>query len=343
MMLHPPLDLQGLSVRSALGHAAEADPSSVLAVETSRGVAHVTRIEDVLYLPKPGLQIMDGASVPQEGIVDPWNLGYLQRKVASEPGRWAAFRDAFEVARDEDTVCVLSNMFSSNFSHFTEEMLKVLVFERSALRPTYIYADLPGFALQYWDALGLDRRRLRQVSTPTMFAGAVYSTGLSFNDLSPCPDVFFELRDRMYAAANEVASDFGERLWLDRGAKVADDDRDLVNGDEIQPLLDDHGFTRVDMGALPLVQQVAVARRARVLAGPHGSAFVHSMYMQPGGTVIEAFSPHYVNGYSFEICRVLQHRYTMIVDNNAAHWPYAFGRRVNVHYAQLRLAFEGLR
>jgi hypothetical protein len=66
------------------------------------------------------------------------------------------------------------------------------------------------------------------------------------------------------------------------------------------------------------------------------------MYMPPSSAVIEAFSPLYLNGYSFDICRVLRHRYTMLVDYNSAHWPYRFGRQVYVPCAQLRLALQTL-
>src|SRR5262249_34675825 len=202
----------------------------------------------------------------------------------------------------------------------------------------YIYTQFRKFAFEFWDALGLDRRRLMQVSLePIVFRSALYTTNLSFNDLglSKCPDIFFELRDRMFSAATGISSPYGRRLWLDRGINVGNTERDLINSEEVDTYLDGYGFTRLDIGNLPLLQQIAASRDADVIAGPHGSAFLHCMYMNPKSTVIEIFSPNYLNGYSFEICRVLRHRYVMTVGPNAPHWPYRHGLGILVPSDQL--------
>ena len=138
---------------------------------------------------------------------------------------------------------------------------------------------------------------------------------------------------------------FSQRLWLDRGV-TPDRQRDLVNSEEVDSWLDGYEFTRLDIGSLPLLEQIAASRDANVIAGPHGSAFLHCMYMKPQSTVIEIFSPSYLNGYSFEICRVLHHRYVMIVGDNAPHTPhclpYPYGKAIHVPYNQLRLALQSL-
>ena len=344
--MHPPLDLQKLISKSIIEEALESNPDSVRKVETHMGnTAHVLAAENVLYLPELGLQIIDDRTVPTEGIVDPWNLGHLQRRFERRDqgaGEEAApFSSYFSTKYVAEGACILSNMFSVNFSHFTEELLKVLILERAEFSGPYVYTSLPKFAFEYWDALGLDRRRLMQVSLePAVFRSALYTTNLNFVDLSKCPDIFFELRDRMFATATGISSPFGKRLWLDRGSNVHDRERGLVNSEEVDSFLDGYGFTRLDIGGLPLLQQIAAARDADVIAGPHGSAFLHCMYMKPESTVIEIFSPNYLNGYSFEICRVLRHRYVMIVGDNAPHWPYRYGKAVHVPYSQLRLALE---
>lgn len=104
-----------------------------------------------------------------------------------------------------------------------------------------------------------------------------------------------------------------------------------------------YGFQRVPIGTLPLQQQIAVARDAEVIAGAHGSAFAHCMFMKQSSTVIECFSPLYLNGVSFEICRVLDHLYFMVADWNSKYVPYQFGNRVYVKCAQLELALQKLK
>ena len=345
--MHPPLDLQKLISKSIIEEALESNPHSVRKVKTHMGnTAHVLAAENVLYLPKLGLQIMNNGTVPAEGIVDPWNLGHLQRKfnrLYQSTGEAAPFSSYFSPRYVAEDVCILSNMWSFNFCHFTEELLKVIILERAKFSGPYVYTNLPKFAFEFWDALGLDRGSLMQVSPePAIFRSALYTTNLNFGDLSKCPDIFFELRDRMFSAAAGTPSPFGERLWLDRRINVQDRARDLVNSEEVNSFLNGYGFTRLDIGSLPLLQQIAAARDANVIAGPHGAAFLHCMFMKPESTVIEIFSPNYLAGSSFEICRVLRHRHVMIVGNNTPAWPYQFGIGVHVPYNQLRLALERL-
>jgi capsular polysaccharide biosynthesis protein len=346
--LRPPLDLENLTPVSMIDEALRKNPSAVREVKTQNGnIVHVLSVENVLYLSNLGLQIIGSHTIPVEGIVNPWNLGWLKRtsipfyQEARESGPFASPFLTKYVAED---VCIISNMFSHNFSHFTEELMKVIILERAGFSGSYIYTNLPKFAFELWDALGMDRRRLgRAAWEPTIYKSAVYTTNIDFRDLSKCPDIFFELRDRMFTAAKGTASPFGARLWLDRGVSVANRDRDLVNSEEVDSFLEGYGFARLDIGTLPVLQQVAISMNADVIAGPHGSAFLHCMYMKPKSTVIEIFSPNYLNGYSFEICRVLRHQYVMIVDKNTPpDTPYPYGLAVHVPCNQLRLALERL-
>jgi len=308
----------------------------------------VLAVENVLYVPSLGLQIVDDRLVPAEGIVDTSNLAFLQHRFArggTTEEETASLSRSFSPRYVDDEVCILSNVFSRNFSHFTEELFKVLILESAGHTGPYVYTALPSFAFEYWDALGLDRRRLAQVpSDPVVFRSALYTTNLNFLDLRRCVDVFFELRERMFSAATEIASPYGSRLWLDRGANL-DPERALVNSEEVDSYLEGYGFTRLDIGALPLLEQIAAARSADVIAGPHGSAFMHCAYMKARSTVMEIFSPNFLNGqYSIEICRVLRHRYILIVGDNAPDhgWPYPHGKAIEVPLNQLGLALQSL-
>ena len=128
MRLHPPLHLQELVSKSIIDEALESNQDSVRRVKTHIGnTAHVLSAKNVLYIPELGLQILDGGFVPAEGIVDSWNLGHLQRQFdrgdhpATEAEYFSSYFPTKYIAED---VCILSNMFSVNFSHFTEELLK---------------------------------------------------------------------------------------------------------------------------------------------------------------------------------------------------------------------------
>jgi hypothetical protein len=345
---HPPLQLSDLVAHSIIEEALERNPGAVPEVRAHLGrTVHVLSVENVLYVPSLGLQIVDDRVVPAEGIVDTSNLAFLQRRFDRTGGdeEIACLSRSFSPRYIDNEVCILSNVFSRNFSHFTEELFKVLILERAGHTGPYVYTTLPSFAFEYWDALGLDRSRLTQVpSDPVVFRSALYTTNLNFLDLSKCVDVFFELRERMVSATTERSSPYGSRLWLDGGANL-DPDRALVNSEEVDQYLEAYGFTRLDIGTLPLLEQIAASQAADVIAGPHGSAFMHCVYMEPRSTVIEIFSPNFLNGqYSVEICRMLGHRYVLIVGDNAPGngWPYPHGTAVELPLNQLGLALQSL-
>jgi hypothetical protein len=341
------VDGAALRVEAIIDAALRSGSDAIRPVPTHLGnVFHIMRVPDVLYLGDLGLQIINRCIVPTEGIVKPWNLDRLERILArqsAEDGTELPYVSPFEAEYIDEEVCILSNVFSTNFGHFTEELLKVVALERAGLMPRYVYTNLPSFAFEFWDALGLNRARLLPVPRgPVVFRAAYYATAMHFGDLSRCPDIFFELRERLFAAAARIRLSLGERLWLERGVKVAAPDRELVNADEIAGCLEAHGFARLDIGSLLLSEQIAAARDATVIAGPHGSAFMHMMFMPPRSTVIEIFSPLYLNHAWGEILRVLRHRYMMLVGYNCPQCPYQFGKQVYVPPAQLRFALESL-
>jgi capsular polysaccharide biosynthesis protein len=339
---HAPLDLDALVCSSVIKASSQAAPEQVEEVLFDEGPGcTVKTMENVLYLPELRLQVVEARVVPEEAILDPWNLEYKQRNDWSGAG--ARFRTRFDVREVDETVCILSNFWSDNFTHWLEELLKVTILERAGYTGRYVLSSMPPFAPAFLRLLGIPGERIDDaVQEPTVFRSAVYTTALHFDAPDACPGAFLALRAALLASVADVRSPYAARLWLDRGTDVVFPDRDLVNSDEVHTFVERHGFERVDMGSLPVELQVAAARDAAVIAGAHGSAFTHCISMKERSTVIECFSPLYLNGAVFGICNVLDHRYLLVVDSNSRFSPYPHGDRVHVNLQQLELAFRHL-
>lgn len=73
--------------------------------------------------------------------------------------------------------------------------------------------------------------------------------------------------------------------------------------------------------------------------GMHGAAFTNAMFMNPRSTVIECFSPEFINTGFWEICSLLRHRYAMVVHNNA-YGAYEYGQALKVNCFQLELVLQ---
>ena len=299
----------------------------------------LVRATDVLYVPSAldtgqSLQILGGRIVPVEAVIDEFVAEFVKERVLARGVRM--FEGFVQCERTED-VCILGNVFSRNFTHFHEELMKVVVLERAGIDCTYVLSELPAFARELLTLLGVGAERILEVRGPTSFRRALYGTPVSYRNASNHPKVLLALREQLLRARSPRARARGRKLWLDRGEQTRLGRR-LVNQGDVHALLEKYGFERVDMGGLPVADQISVAAGARAIAGPHGSQFVHTQLMPPRSWVVECFSPLYLNPTYTEIYRVLRHRYTQICDTNTPVLPYAHGGDVLVDCQQLDLA-----
>lgn len=297
---------------------------------------------EVLYIPSLHLQLWRGNAIPLEANVDDDAVPELLRSAAQgEVVAHALFTGVDEYDGD---ICILSNLYSHNFFHFIEELYKVVILERVGFTGSYAFSTypsrlaqaLPSFSSEFLELLGIAPARQRHLTRPTLLRRAWFTTRIAHADTPRYPGVFRALRRRLIEAA-AGSPGLGERLWLDRRH-----DRTVVNAAEVADCLARHRFTTVDMAALPVRRQIAAAHQARVLAGPHGAALIHSMFMQEAATVIECFSPTYINPCVIEICRNLGHLHLPLVPPSGPHFEYRHGGAVEVNLQHLEIVLRSL-
>jgi capsular polysaccharide biosynthesis protein len=205
------------------------------------------------------------------------------------------------------------------------------------------YVVRGAFVRECMQMLGIPRERVIPApEQPTMFRSGWFATPICADDILKYPDVFLDLRARFIAAAKRSKPDFGARLWIDRDDKnTVNQGRELINKDEVYPLLERYGFRILDMARLPVVDQIAAASGASIIGGTHGAGFVHVFFMEPRSRVIECFTPSLINSGIIEICRLLRHRYSMVVPNNA-YGAYPYGMQLKLDCRQLDLILQGI-
>lgn len=305
------------------------------------GEVRTTRVADVLYLPDLLLQVAPGSVAPLEAVQDPWSLNFeLGRNFQGKADR---YRLPVEVDDDDRDVCILANFYSRNFFHcITEELVKVVILEESGFTGDYVVSRLPPFASEFLAMLGVGPDRIvGPLDNPTRFRSAVYTTAITARELDQYPDAFHSVRNALVGASGASSQPPSRRLWMDRKLGVNNPGRELVNPEQIYPLLERYGFEIVDMAAFAAAEQIRLANEAAVLSGPHGAGFIHAMFMQPRSSVIECFSPLFINPGIFEVCRLLRHRYFMVAYENC-YEGYQHGTRLMVNPSQLELALQSL-
>ena len=195
-------------------------------------------VQDVFYVPSAlaagqSVQIVADRRMPMEAVFDDSTPSFVRQELQK--------RGLVELPDSEDTiddtVCILGNVFSRNFCHWHEEMMKVIVLERIGYECNYVIAELPLFAKELLGLVGIASSRLLEVRRPTRFRAALFTTPISYRNVAEYPEVLLALRERLLAADRGGKSEYGPRLWLDRG-KQTRLGRKLVNEEEVCRLLD---------------------------------------------------------------------------------------------------------
>jgi len=330
------LSLANLSCRSVFDGAQPVVFADRSQVSVGRSSVKVCRVRDVLYVPDLRIQVVGQTLVPAESIQEPSTLGFEQGR--NFQGRADHYRDPFPTLSSDVDVCILSNFYSRNFYHWlTEELMKVTVLEASGFRGPYLLTGLPSFAVEFMLLMGVDRARLIEtLEGPTVFRSALYTEIMCGTNITAYGSVFFALRERLLGSTGRAEGP--RRIWMDRRLGVNNPGRGLVNVEEVYSLLARYGFEVMDMAAFPVARQVAIAAGASALSGSHGAGFAHVAFMPPRSAVIECFSPLFINPGIYGLCHLMEHRYSMVVHDNAyAGYPHGKGLMVNCELLELML------
>jgi capsular polysaccharide biosynthesis protein len=304
----------------------------------------VVDLDDVLFLPhvlEPGqsLTLVHDRIVPLESVLDCWSVEFFHNSRRNNPEFRAKYENTFEPNVVDDRVCILGNLFSRNFGHWTEELLKVAVLEKSAERCSYVIPTLPSFAADFLRLLGVHERRIRCTDRPSRFTRAAFTTAVSHQNISAYPQVLSCLRDLVERSLGAGSSAHGPRLWAERAALLRNGGV-VTNREEVYRLLETYDFDVVDMATMTVEDQLRTVRHASIFAGPHGAQFVHAQFMPAQSIVVECFSPIHVNPSVLQICRVLQQSYHQVVARSHLLRPYAHGRDCEIDCEHLRFVLD---
>jgi hypothetical protein len=341
--------LDQLACVSVLDELRRSSPSAIDEVDFGAGgrPVEVGLAADILYLPALHLQVWHDRIIPREANIDDDAFPELQENIRS--GAVRVTERLNDVDEIEDQVCILSNLYSNNFFHFFEELYKVTILERNGFRGRYVlspygdrhYPGLPPYATEFLELLGIRDDRIVICHKPTLFRSAWFTTRFTSEETIPYSKVFFALRAALITGATTIAPglDLGPRLYLERYPK-----RVVVNRDEVRECVSRYGFATVDMATLSVAQQIAAAHQAEILLGTHGSGMLHCAFLKEKSTVIECFSPQFMDFFILDYCHLLEHHYFQIVAINRTEGPlaYKYGGDVAINCHHLELVLKSV-
>ncbi|MDA9354369.1 glycosyltransferase family 61 protein [Amylibacter sp.] len=196
----------------------------------------------------------------------------------------------------------------NNYSHFLVEHLTKLViishfqeyFQTNEI-VLVVENDCPDWKLDLIAAVSPIKYQILEIDKFTNLKGSYFITtypSYNFNLLSSARDLIIK-HFEIQPTGKE------KRLYLSRKfAKV----RRVLNDDEVARFLSSRGFIVVYPECLTLEQQVNLFIDAKIVIGPHGSAFANTLFCRDV-RVIEMFPGKIINTMFFGLSTVLDFSY----------------------------------
>ena len=208
------------------------------------------------------------------------------------PQEITAARDAIEQAGAdlEGPIMLCIKRGAGNYGHWLAEMLpSALLGNRVLSRDTrFLVPDATGaLGAVIRDSLGLagigPERIVALGPTPQRVADLTMTHGLSLHGVYLSP-VMAELLEELTASI--APSDPGCRIWVSRTGQ----NRCLWHEEEVDAVLRTLGWRVVDPGQMPFLDQVALFKGARRVAGVMGAGLANLLFV-PKGARVDVFAP----------------------------------------------------
>lgn len=122
--------------------------------------------------------------------------------------------------------------------------------------------------------------------------------------------------------------------------------RQFTNEPALWAVLEEFGFTRVFLEDLAFLDQVQLFHDAEIVVAAHGSGLTNLVFCRPGTTVIEIFSPNYMNVMYWSLSNVLKLNYCYVRGVDPKGFSPERGRRVHeditVNISQVRQLIDSV-
>ena len=192
---------------------------------------------------------------------------------------------------------------SHNFAHWMFDFLPKLRMwlEDPALRalPLLVDRELKPFHLEYMKLLGVQANQVVTIDYP----GSVI-----------CRQAFFptvrreQVLGRPVRTAEQLAflprvipiqaeKDSPRRIYISRRKQSVERQR-LVNEEALIPLVEDRGYTIVDLESLSIREQIRLFRGAEEIVSVHGAGLTNTIYAPAGARLVELVSDEFDRGYT---------------------------------------------
>ena len=274
-------------------------------------------VHNELFLARmPGARVVgpNGVVITSNGAAveeSTWGRGWLEK---DRVFRSCRLPKASKMSGHFYTIACLS---SEGYSHWILDALtRLFAIDRTPLDEINLIVSKP---LNRWQKeslamLGLGEVNIVALENRSIEAEVLYMPSFAGSSGNPHPHGCQWLRERLVKT-----SSVRRRLYISRRLAQR---RRIINEDELEPILADHGFEIIEAETMSFAEQLKLFSEAEVIVGPHGAGLTNLLFAPRGCKVLEVFDPNHVKVLYYALADVLEQPYWYIIGNateSAAH------------------------
>lgn len=297
-VIAPPLRV----IRHAPRHALNEGPVDVLSRERfhRHNELFVARIPDAQIVGPTGTVLTPDGGIVEEST---WGTDWL----GADPSM-RAFRLSPEYT--PGTYLSLAAPFSDAYAHWLLESLpRLIAFDRIPSDDVQLILPRATHSYHYESLamVGIDEAQCVTLGESHLEVDVLYFPSWIGGPGNLHPVAAQWYRDRFGTHLDPQPS---RRFFITRRAA---DRRRLVNEEELEPILAEHGFEIVDPGELSFRQQVELFGQAEAVVTLHGSALANILFAPPGCKVMELRDPVHLDTCFYAVADVMQQEYWYLI------------------------------
>jgi len=197
----------------------------------------------------------------------------------------------------------IASPYSSGYYHWIIEVLPRLFAYESVANDSprlIVNSPLNHWQLESLELLGFPRRDLVELGTDYLQLEKLYFP--AYIGINPyCLDW---LRERLVTTMAPKGKP--KRVYITRRLAAK---RRLVNENQIESLLHQHGFIIAELETLSFAEQVRLFAQAEIVVGPHGAGLTNMVWAPRDCKVMEIQHPDYLNVMYYLLAEVLHQPY----------------------------------
>ncbi len=258
----------------------------------------------VLAIPEGALCgniILDRNNCPVPGLT-------LARIVSSQSRRDATMRTLPPRRIDADVVAV-GNTYLDNYFHWLHDIVAAILFLPDYRDRLYCGPIRHHYQMECLELLGIRRDQVINLYPGECLR---FNSVLAFT----APQQGHPELVRRLSRLEQETRTTPKRIYISR--EDAKKRRAISNEEELNALLERHGFIRISFSELPVREQIAHMRGAEAVVMPQGAAVTNMAFCSPHTKVLELYSPKFLITLGPLFARALGHtRYQAVIGAEA--------------------------